>query len=154
MKKTDLAYIAGIIDGEGTIALCPAQRGNSKPSFQLTVKVSNTNEWLIQWLHFSFGGSCYAKKIYGENDKQQWEWALWTVRASEFLKLIYPYLRLKKPQAELAIKFQGARRGRGHRLTEGEMAVMEAQKFLLTVLNKRGIAQIPISDKDRTKAEA
>ena len=58
-----------------------------------------------------------------------------------FLKLIYPYLRLKKPQAEVAIKFQelGFRRS-GHILVDKEWAITEAHRILMGNLNKKGVS--------------
>ena len=139
MKKTDLAYVAGIIDGEGWICI-----KNTKTSASVKVGVGNTNEWLICWLQFSFGGSVCVKKKWIANQKQQWGWDLSTRQASEFLKLILPYLRIKRPQAELALKFQARRKYRGggtnaRRMTEEERALDQSDKILMHKYNKRGI---------------
>ena len=45
--KLLLAYIAGIIDGEGCIMI---------HSNLVRVAVKNTNEWLIKFLKMNFGG--------------------------------------------------------------------------------------------------
>ena len=134
MKRTDLAYVAGIIDGEGYIGL--TRQGKSR-SIRLTVSVDNTNEWLIQWLHFAFGGSIYLRHRRKENWKPQWSWIITCLRASDFLKLVYPFLRIKKPQAEIAIKFQEARRG--HYMTDEERVIAEAKRIIMKGLNQRGI---------------
>ena len=146
MRKTDLAYAAGIVDGEGCIGLYLQTTQKSKPSYKMGVRVSNTNEWLLQWLKFAFGGSVCVQRVSSvekaKNYKPQWQWAIITTRALVFLKLIYPYLRLKKPQAEIAITFQQVRRGRGHYLTDEERAVAEAQRIVMANLNKRGTVKI------------
>jgi len=58
-------------------------------------------------------------------------------RAAEFLKLILPYLQLKRPQAEIAIKFQAGVGKSTRILTDEQLAVREAQKILLQEM-KRG----------------
>jgi len=80
----------------------------------------------------------YVIKARRENWKPQWEWKLEAGKAMEFLKLVYPYLRLKKPQAEIAIKFQEMRRGQGHHLNDEERAIAETQRIMMANLNKRG----------------
>lgn len=138
MKRVDLSYAAGIFDGEGCICL----RKVKKHTITLDVTVVNTNEWLLQWLKFAFGGKVYsmdydARK--SKNWKPCWKWTLTSNKALEFLEMLCPYLRLKKPQAELAITFQKARRGKGYALTEKERAVAEAQRILMGKFNKRGV---------------
>ncbi len=132
MKRTDiLAYTAGIIDGEGCINLNKTK---------LRVTVSNTKEWLCQWLRMRYGGCIGVEK---NNKPSNWavsyRWYINGKQAGVFLKMILPYLNLKKPQAEIAIRLQGARNGRGRRhLTEAEQAVIEAENILMHNLNKKG----------------
>lgn len=63
MKKrisiNDLSYTGGIIDGEGYIGIKKANSKGSQRGYllELNVGVTNTNEWLIRWLHFNYGGS-------------------------------------------------------------------------------------------------
>ena len=136
MKRTDLAYAAGIIDGEGYIGITVHRTQGRKPYYQMRVRVKNTNEWLIQWLRFGFGGSFYTHPILPYR-KPVWEWGIETNKASAFLHLIYPYLQFKKPQAELAIRFQEAKHKRGPRhLTEEEMALEETQRILMSNMHK------------------
>ncbi len=140
MRKTEtLAYTAGIIDGEGSICI---QRGNNHcKSPSLKVFVTNTEEWICEWLKFQYGG-CSNKngKPPKENWKLSYRWIICANQALVFLELILPYLNLKRPQAELAIKFQRSKRCRGKKYsTDEEMAVQQAQKILMNTLNKRGI---------------
>jgi len=141
MRKVDLAYVAGIVDGEGTICIHQDRAKSGKVYLQLRVDVTNTNEWLIQWLKFALGGHVDVSRRAerGKNWKPAWRWSVSANQASAFLKLIYPYLRLKKPQAEIAIKFQEQKPNRGHRSTESERAVAEAQRIVMSSLNEKGI---------------
>lgn len=136
MRKIDLAYTAGILDGEGCIGIYPRGR---RRMHRAEVRIHNTNEWLIQWLRFAYGGSVYyTEPKQGENHKPCWMWVVSGKKALIFLQLIYPYLRLKKPQAELAVKFLRVRRGTGYDSTEEELAIAEAQRIVMNKMNKTG----------------
>jgi hypothetical protein len=132
MKKTDLAYIAGIIDGEGCIYI---ERGKKGRGFQLSVSVGSSDKCLCELLKFSFGGCVYQMK---SKTLPMWKWEIRTRQAGQFLESILPYLRLKQPQAEIAIKFQKARHTvNWQRKTDEEKAVEEAQYILLRNLKQK-----------------
>ena len=114
MKKTDLAYTAGIIDGEGCIYIS---------------KQSN-DEWLCQWLKFTWGGSIYRIEPKKERWSIAWDWTIQTNQAYIFLKTILPYLQLKRQQAEIAIKFQEKKKRYTYK-TEGETAIEEVEYLLM-----------------------
>ena len=133
MKRTDLAYIAGIVDGEGYIGITADGKKfkHGRQNLRLRVTVTNTNEWLCQYLRFAMGGGVIILKQTSPKQRTCWQWQISYWRAADFLRLILPYLHLKKPQAELAIKFQDAK-GRSTRgLTEAQRAVEEAQRIVL-----------------------
>lgn len=140
MKKTDLAYAAGIVDGEGCISFCYSH----KKYQALLVEVTNTNEWLVRWFSFVFGGRTYFqndKRRVGPKYKPIFRWIIRSTEALEFLKLIYPYLMLKKTQADIAIKFLNMRGRKGRHFTAEERLIAEAQSILLRSLNKKGIKE-------------
>lgn len=137
MKRTDLAYVAGIIDGEGCIDVNRRNRPSHKyPDTSLRVTVVSTDQWLCQMLRFSFGGAVRERIVDKLHQLPQWDWRIERGKASEFLKLILPYLHLKKPQAELGIKFQEAKGRSTHGLTDKERAVEEAQRILLQTMKR------------------
>ena len=103
---------------------------------EVQVQVGNTNEWLINWLLFQYGGCVCKRKAKKDNWKDSWEWKLQTRQALRFLEIILPYLKIKKPQAELAISF-GKRRKIGKK-TEAQMAVDEAQRIVMLGYNRKG----------------
>lgn len=141
MKKTDLAYVAGIVDGEGSISLINVGH-NPKRTMTVVVQVANTNEWLVQWLRFSFGGWVTTAKrteVQAQKWKPCYQWRVTALLAFDFLKLITPYLRLKKPQAEIALQFLEMRGAAHKKLTPAQHAISEAQKIVMGDLNQRGI---------------
>ena len=142
-------YTAGIIDGEGSVGIYrhKSKSNNSPGYYGLRVTVGNTNPWLIQFLKFHFGGGVTISRRFNPLWKDAWNWTIYEKQAIEFLKLILPYLQLKRPQAELAISFQSnkrqgtmnRRKGSGNKpMSNGEFAIQQAQAILMAKMNKRG----------------
>ena len=141
MKRTDLAYVAGIVDGEGCIDIHHRTRpGHKYTEFTLRVAVTSTDLWLLQMLKMGFGGAIQERKRYSLHRKPCWNWVITRKQAGEFLELILPYLHLKKPQAELGIKFQSARGQYATRHSEGRRAVAEAQRIMLQSMKRNKVS--------------
>lgn len=138
MKKTDLAYVAGIVDGEGSIRIARRKVSSQRPNkkgrqsyFLLVVEVGNTQEWLIQWLRLAFGGSIVTNPAHGQR-QTFYRWVLQNKAAAAFLFAVLPYLRIKRPEAEIALAFQARKKYRGCKgMTEEEYALQEAQHILM-----------------------
>ena len=145
MKKQEiikLAYTAGIMDGEGSVFLFKSKpKGKCFFQYWLTVRISNTNEWLIHWLKFNYGGNINISK---SPKHPEWamcfRWELHGEKAAEFLASIIPFLYLKKPQAEIALKFRDSIKVTHKNLTEEELAVREAQYITMRSYNQKGRA--------------
>lgn len=140
MNKELCAYTAGIFDGEGHATIEKIKPKNEKQNerFALNIGIDNTNYDVINMLHTNFGLTivykralpsdklCYALKASGD-------------KAIEFLNHVYPFLIIKKRQADVAIEFQKRLHlHRGRVLTLAE--VSERRKLYLTMikLNRRG----------------
>lgn len=143
MKKTEYAYVAGIVDGEGSIGIARSktQEMIGGIRYEMYVTVSNTNEWVIQWLKFNFGGSVSYVKSRAVNQKPFWCWRIQTRQAASFLRLVIPYLRIKQYHAQLALQFQDAKRKRQQWIpkTKEERELEETQYYRIKQLNKRGL---------------
>jgi len=135
--KTLLAYVAGLVDGEGNIGLHKSVSNSSVSYYTVHVGIGNTNEWLIQFLKMNFGGSICLGTQQNENAKPIWRWEIRAKKAFEFLNMIIPYLQIKYPQAELAIKFQN-RRHKGAAITPEAKLLNETDRILMSNYNKRG----------------
>ena len=122
-----LAYVAGLLDGEGSIVIGVSKpstsRGNKSPSHWLQVGVTNTDRKLIDWLLLTFGGHISDNSHSPSRKKQRpcWAWRIMGNQAKTFLEAIHPYLRIKCEQAELAIDFQTERVGLCNRLSVEEL---------------------------------
>lgn len=132
--KELLAYTAGIIDGEGHIVLSAQTHGVRY--MVVEVAVTNTNEWLCQWLAMQFGGHVSSTGPVKEHWRKSFRWKLSGKKAKSFLIDVLPYLQLKRPQAELAIKFQ--QRRTPSKRNDTQKILDEADFILMRGMNKRG----------------
>jgi hypothetical protein len=135
--KSVLAYTAGIVDGEGCIHIAK----NKKKQYSLRVIVTNTNEWLVKWFKMEYGGSITIRPCNkSKNTRTSYQWVISTSQAYDFLKLVLPYLMIKRPQAEVAIVFHQAKKQLSGK-TEEERIFEEAQYLLIRRYNKTGFLQ-------------
>lgn len=103
--ETDWAYLAGIIDGEGTISLYKEGQRYSIPT--LTVRVSSTDENLMTWLRRNFGGSYNKRKTKQKSThKDSYTWSLYGKKLNIILHNILPYLQIKYIQAVMGLEFR------------------------------------------------
>lgn len=140
MKQTDLAYTAGIIDGEGCISVTRNTKGikkalRAKASYCIYVAVSMTDFEVPAWLHFTFGGSFAEYKASNTKHKKVYRWGLHSNNAQRFLKLILPYLKTKKRQAELVIELQKLKKPYGT-YAPGKFKAMVLQEAEEILANK------------------
>jgi hypothetical protein len=127
-NEVTLAYLAGIVDGEGHISIDrskPNIQRRVSPRYQPEFVVVNTDRKLIDWLVLNFGGSVYTRKILKTNWKQSWTWKLGNQQAAEMCRQLIPYLMLKKEQAILLVDFMDNISprvfGKGSKLSDEEL---------------------------------
>ena len=95
-EKTKLAYMAGLVDGEGCLRINKEDR--------CSVIITNTDIKMIEWVKFNFGGIIYLE----EREKNNWK-SCYTInirKTKDILKLliaIKPYLTIKIEQADKLI---------------------------------------------------
>ena len=116
MEVTKLAYIAGILDGEGSIMIMRqasksfmeqrAKSGCFDPHYAACVRIGMLERVALDFIVKTTGiGKVYEEKSYHHKRPM----FRWMTRKKEdclkFLTLISPYLLVKKGQAELCMKF-------------------------------------------------
>jgi hypothetical protein len=104
LTPTKASYFAGIVDGEGTITIAKSTRsiGGLTP----LLSVSNTDKGLIDWLTKNIGGKVTIKKPEKAHYKVGYRWYMYSVLdVSIMLKMIYPYLIIKKENARKVLNF-------------------------------------------------
>ena len=105
MNKLTASYLAGFIDGEGSLEIRKHKRnGNYGVYYEGKLRISQANKDIIEWLKNSFGG--YMENGKNNHGSEYYCWTLKnTVKLLPFIQRIIPYLRLKKERAELLRKF-------------------------------------------------
>lgn len=118
-KEVSSAYFAGFFDGEGYIGLLKRQRGKYTEYF-VQLSIGQNDGAVMDWIKENFGGNVYLVKRDGS-----FYWTSSNRKALAILKRILPYLKYKKPQAELAIDFFEGREKRAQTISPKEKARRE-----------------------------
>lgn len=104
-----LAYLAGIVDGEGSILIEKANPGGKYPRnrYWISLIVSNTSLALMRFLDRHWSGFSLTKVTpRQEIRKDQYRWAANNLKALSVIMAIRPFLVIKGAQADLAMEFQ------------------------------------------------
>jgi len=111
MCNEAFAYLAGLFDGEGTVTTY-VPNGH----IQLKVSIANQDLGVLEWIKGIYGGSVYS------NQGHCFKYDLQGLsRVKKFLLDIFPYLRIKRSRAFVALQFPTGRQGVP--LTEEEQAI-------------------------------
>lgn len=106
----DIRYVAGLFDADGYITINKwPHPGRDYIRYQLFVGISQVYRPLILTFKDQFGGMMHRNDSAhrrNENCRIVYAWRLASRNAAAFLTEISPWLVVKKPQAELAIRFQ------------------------------------------------
>lgn len=113
-QEKEMAYLAGIIDGEGCISLTLQQYRKGRYRIMPAVSVSNTNKTLVEYLHGLLVKYGVRHHIYWHSETQkQLAWANITVHAFDciinLLEAIQSYLVAKARQAANVLAFTQSR---------------------------------------------
>ncbi|UHD16982.1 LAGLIDADG family homing endonuclease [Thiocapsa bogorovii] len=95
LSGIDSAYIAGLIDGEGTVSLL---RKHKQDNRQVVVSISNTDRPLINYLLEAIGaGKATSKRTYSERHTPSFMYAITNRHALDLLRQVAPHLGPTKP---------------------------------------------------------
>lgn len=147
--ETDLSYAAGIIDGEGTIAIFrrkprrnkgKTSAGDRTPRYDIYTTVTMSDRKVIYWLKDTFGGSILPLRKYEGHHKSLFRWHLFGESACILLKLIEKYLKTKGLQAIIAMNFYETlirKKGwQGVRITEENLKERNRLWGMMKLLNQ------------------
>ncbi|MCX5702536.1 MAG: hypothetical protein NTW64_06165 [Candidatus Omnitrophica bacterium] len=98
LDEVEKAYLAGIIDGEGTVTLMKHHKNETPTPY---VSVANNNLGLLQWIKNRIGGTICSKKKRLPHHNDSYAWSVRQDRAIRLLNEIKSYLIIKRPQADL-----------------------------------------------------
>lgn len=134
-----IAYLAGIIDGEGSFLIERHRMGRFRP----LIKIKMNDQRVMKWIHSTFGGTLIRFKEDPNINREAG--FVWKMRDKiELLKIVpelLEFLITKKFQAQVVLAYaQAFNRGRSKaRYTEDDLVQMTDLADLLKALNSRGI---------------
>lgn len=135
VPETDWYYLAGIIDGEGSILIGRGtgydRKRNKYKRYLCQVRVGMTCKPLVDWLQQTFEGGVYFKKSQRIQWKHQWNWVLGSLRLQELLTRVAPKLKIKQKQAYLALEYL-------ERVQDNDPAWRDEMYLKMKALNKKG----------------
>lgn len=148
LTDVECAYLAGFIDGEGTIGMKRERRSHSKHgsgNYVPYLSAANTDPQVVMWLQKVFGGGVRkrATTVGGNAKPFVWAWSIGPRATVEACKVLLPFLRMKRPQAELLINGCSDRWGLGgatRRSSPEYWQRLEETWLLLRAMNHRGTA--------------
>ncbi len=141
LSETEKAYFAGFIDGEGCVSF--AWR---KKYITPIIQITNTDYSVLVDFFNVYGGSVRSRNEIRPNRKDCYAWVVCGQKALKVVTDVLPYLRIKKPQAELLLSLKRysptAERDKLGRLKGIFTPEIEAENRMLVdeirKLNKRG----------------
>ncbi len=148
-------YLAGFIDGDGSLSLSRIPRGHSY-EYCVRTTIANTNKAILREIQRDWGGTIHSM---GERPRPNWKPGfvlVWTnAAAAQLLRKVRSQLRLKSQRADVLLEFadhvsECRRRrdelGRLRPHSTQEMELREAFFRRLRQLNRKGVGKAPRSD--------
>jgi hypothetical protein len=125
-SETDLAYIAGLIDGEGHIGVKKSKAykhltGRVSPGYHARICIKMVDEAAIRFVAETLGGWYFLEKraIGGLSKRQLYAYQATDKSAETILRALLPYMRVKRGQAEAVLELRALQAtGSKHRTRE------------------------------------
>lgn len=102
--KVNITYIAGLLDGEGSIGIMKHNRETPSPQYFLRVVICNTNKKVLELVQQTLGVGSIT--VNNRRRRALYTWTATSGKAMFILERLLPYLIIKKEQAQLGIDFQ------------------------------------------------
>ena len=118
MRESDIAYLAGLFDGEGSLQCKKGWEKKKKHkgegyrkthAWRINMEIAMTDESVIRWVHEVLGvGSVIRRNVKGTTKsgrkyKTQWRWRCTFRDAYYVCKLLWPYTHVKLHKIEQVI---------------------------------------------------
>ena len=119
MNDTDVAYIAGLFDGEGCVSYKQYMRKrphNKKPypTWQIRLEIAMTDKSILIWVNEILGvgtvGEKRYKTKYTKGWKKQWRWRCSHRDAFKVCCLLFPYAHVKLGEIQKIIQHYSERK--------------------------------------------
>ena len=144
LSVAEAAYIAAFIDGEGTISIRKEERKSMTGGYRYNsvVEMNNTDVGVMQYLRSIIGPArYYIFKQQKDNCKTCYRFTVPPNVQRWLLETIFPYLIIKKRQAEIVMVFLGILGKKEYGKIDGNLDRREELYQEIHGLNHRGIGQ-------------
>ena len=107
-QESNIAYIAGLFDGEGSVSYKQYMRkrkGAKKayPTWQIRLEIAMTDKSVLQWVTEILGVGTMGPRKVRPGRKKQWRWRCSHRDAYYVCLLIWPYAHTKLPKIQQVI---------------------------------------------------
>jgi len=103
LNQTDIAYIAGLFDGEGHVDYAQRWEKRTKGKYKvwrIHCEIAMTDKYVLEWIHQVLGFGTLRPKKVPKGKKPQWRWRCSFREALQFAKLIWPHVQVKLHKIE------------------------------------------------------
>lgn len=129
MKRTMMAYFAGVIDSDGTIGIkrstykMRVTKDCKQATYSERICLKQVEPQAVRLLLRYFGGASGIAKPSAANGRPLFYWQVTDKKAAIFLRAVIPHLRIKKRQAANCLRLRSVKEaskkarvafGRGH----------------------------------------
>lgn len=120
MKKTDIAYMAGLVDGEGYIGVKKSKayksQGRQSVGYHARIQIRMVDEAAIKFIAEQLGGWYYKEKPSVAKGRPLYCYQASDKRAETVLRTLLPFLKVKAPSARAVLSLREMQaNGRQHR---------------------------------------
>jgi hypothetical protein len=142
MTPIDLAWAAGVFEGEGSIRInTPTKRNFGS----LLADMVNTDRQITQVFADAWGG--YHREVPSAGERQAfWRWRIAALQAAAFLREIEPFIRTDKyrERIRLGLEFQAQKSSLHAVCRAPEYRLMQRNYYeRMAMLNLRGVRDQP-----------
>lgn len=163
VSETDLAWTAGLFDGEGSISLHFSRsrrrsRLSDAAAWRMVVAISMTSPLALDRVAALYGGKVRDSQTL-KSGKRVYRWSTGLPRSEAFLRALAPYLTVKAAQAVIAVEaaefrrltpLVSSRQG-GHTFPAGTHTRMTQYGAAVAAFNSKGPAPktVPPEQEDK-----
>jgi len=128
MRDTDIAYLAGLFDGEACFSIKKRmkKRGpelKAYPTWDIRIEINMTDQSIIRWVHEVLGCGSFSKKPPGKGQlgkKMQYRWRCGFRDAFYVCCLLFPYAHTKLPKIQQIIAHYSKKKLQGDNVVDLE----------------------------------
>lgn len=152
MIDTDAAYLAGLLDGEGSYMIRKSTSGGGRYELWEAVISMATTDDVLTWRCKGIAGGyvCGPTRPKSSNARPAWLWTLKGRVVGPTIEAMWPYIALKRQQAALLHRLRSITRPGAQAGSKGVIAMDEGERYLretlrlaCRALNHRGTEPLP-----------